>query len=611
MNKIAGFYNSGITLTLNTVEPDSATYYTLDGSIPTLDSYLYTSPLIMGDLSGEPASISTIFTSSSWSPPTGEVGQINVILARSFSNGIPSSRSFSKTYMIGNEITENYDGFPIVSIQTDSLNLFDFDTGIYVQGVHYDPGSSQWTGNYFQKGIEWERDVHIEFFENGQLEWSQGVGMRIHGGKTRNAPQKSLRLYARGEKGAEKFRHRMFETKEKTVFDKFILRAHFSCWNKTMIKDALTGYIGRNLDFETQQAQPVIVFSNGEYWGIQTFREYFDADFIEEEYDADKDSVDILLHGSGTHPNYNENWGIVEGDNAHYLAMLDFIENNDLSDPFNYQYITTQLDISSMIDYYCTEIYFNNRDWPSNNHKVWRGGEDSKWRSMLYDFDSGWGYTSVATNTLLYASHPTGSTIYNTPYTTFLFRNLLLSEEFNQQFISRYACLMNTTFREDSVEMAIDRFVDAYDPGVAQHADRWHTPASHSDWSNRVYSKLYSFNANRRQYAIDHVSLQFGIDFDPDDYDCNSIVTEENEVEIAARKLMVYPNPSNSNVWVDFLYASNNAELIVVDVTGRVIVRQKYEFHRYLNVDSWQEGIYMAIIEDDNETTFKKFIVVH
>ncbi|MDB4656097.1 CotH kinase family protein [Flavobacteriales bacterium] len=602
-----GYYQSDFLLELESVVGHEIRY-TLDGSIPDANSALYASAIPITDLAASASPLSAISTSLIWDPPTGTFPKLNVVRARSFQNGQPTSQIFSKTYMIDDEVGDYLLDYPIVSIITDSLNLFDYDTGIYVPGANFVSGNSTWTGNFFQKGVEWERESHVEFFEDENLTWSQNFGLRIHGGKSRNAPQKSLRMYARDELGAAKFNHQLFETKDKTVYDKFIMRSHFGCWNKTMIKDALTGYIARNLDFDSQHAKPAIVFINGEYWGIHTIRDYYDSNYIEEEYDVDKEDVNILLHGAGTIPNFPPDYGAVEGSLDDYAALMDFIENNPLSNAGNYQYVTTEIDVSSMIDYFCTAIYFNHRDWPTNNHKVWRGEEDSKWRWLLYDFDSGWGYSSVANNSILYAAHPTGSTIYNPPYAAFLFRSMLESPQFEADLIQRYACLMNNEFSEDTVANAIDYFEEMYDPNAEQHIRRWHNPTTYSSWQSNINSKLRNFNNLRRSYAIGHVSDWFDIDFDPDDYDCNSVVTDVAEVE-GSKDVRLYPNPASDFVWIDWDEASENATVSVIDITGKQVLSEPYAFHQKIDTWNLNSGIYMVVLQDQKSRVTKKFIV--
>ena len=44
--------------------------------------------------------------------------------------------------------------------------------------------------------------------------------------------------------------------------------------------------------------------------------------------------------------------------------MIDFVENNDLSNPENYLIVEEQVDIENFIDYYIIQIYVGNTDWP-------------------------------------------------------------------------------------------------------------------------------------------------------------------------------------------------------------------------------------------------------
>lgn len=602
----SGHYAETIDLSVASVQ-GNAVRYTLDGSQPTATSLIFEETLAFGADNAPPSSIAHISTSMSWNDPSAEVMRVHTIRAQAYDDDVPVSRVYSKTYLVGAEVIERYGMYPIVSIQMDHGSLFNHDTGIYVPGAHFNVSNMDWTGNYFMRGIDWERDAHIEYFDEGQLKWAQDIGVRIHGGKTRSQPQKSLRLYARESKGAHKFHYKIFDTRAKTVFDKFILRAHFGCWNRTMIKDGLSGYTARDLDFDSQHSAPAIIFINGEFWGIQTFRDRLDANFFEEEYSVEKDSVDILLHGSGTHPNNGTDWGIVTGDNADYLALIDFIANNPLSEPENYAHVKTVLDVNSMIEFYCTSIYLNQYDWPSNNHKVWRARGSTKWRWMMYDFDSAWGYRPVGFNLLSYAAHPTGSSIYNTPYTTFLFRELLESEAFRQHFIHRYACLMNEEFTPEALEADIDHFKAMYDPAAVEQIDRWGNVASYSLWNLMIDSKLYDFAAFRRNHAIAHVASYFGIDFDPDDYDCDvqwgDSDDEEEEVLVEGYErtepaLHVYPNPSETLVWVDLEGCSQSAHIQVFDMTGSIVFNDRYRFHQQVDLSHLHAGMYLVIVHD-------------
>jgi len=155
-----GMYNSPIAVGLSTTTPGSVIRYTLDGSVPTETSSLYSSPLSMVSLIGTTNNLSTIVTSDcdgygAWQPPAGEVFKANILRARVFKNGEIPSKTVSRTYFIDPSMTTRY-SMPVVSLITESDNLFDNETGIYVPG--YDE-------NYYHRGAEWERDVHVEFID--------------------------------------------------------------------------------------------------------------------------------------------------------------------------------------------------------------------------------------------------------------------------------------------------------------------------------------------------------------------------------------------------------------------------------------------------------------
>ncbi len=146
--------------------------------------------------------------------------------------------------------------------------------------------------------------AHIEFFEtNGSKEIDQNVGIRISGGWSTKNICKSLVIYAR-EKYDEKdsINYDIFngETKNKDnneVLDKFKslkLRNSWQDFNHTMFKDAFLQSLIDDIGVDTQGYRPVIVFINGEYWGIHNVRECLDEYYLENNYDIDSEDVTIV-----------------------------------------------------------------------------------------------------------------------------------------------------------------------------------------------------------------------------------------------------------------------------------------------------------------------------
>ena len=581
--------------------------YTLDGSVPTAESTLYEGPLTFGDATGSEVQFSNINTSYYWDPPDGEVIQLNNVRAMSFVDDIATSAVFSKSYAVGEEVSELFAQYPVFSFQVDGDSLFDEERGIHVPGVNFDPSNVQWSGNFYMRGEEWERDIHVEYFENSDPVWAQDVGVRIHGGKTRNAPQKSFRLYARNELGAGEFYHKFFDTKDKSVFDKLLLRCVFGCWNETAIKDEVSAFAVKDLDFDSQHSRPCVLFINGEYWGMFSIRDYYDSQYIEEEYGVEDDSVTVMAHASGYRPDVPSDWGLYEGDNSHYIALMDFMENADMTVEENYAYISNRMDMSSMIDYYLTQIYFANRDWPAGNHKVWRGDGDMKWRWLLFDMDSGWGYQGPAAQALVKVTATNSSAYYNPPWSTFLLRKLLESPLFEYAFKERYACLMKNEFAAENLQLAIDRFVDIYTPGMPRNIDRWHNNTNMSEWNSRVDVKLRDFADQRRDHAIANIAEYFGEAYDIENYDCDGIVTSTEEVERNAPAMIVYPNPSSGEIWIDS-YELTDGTIRIFDSMGRLVYESNYHFHYRADIENLSNGVYIAWIEGEGKRYSQQFV---
>src|SRR5699024_1545438 len=138
---------------------------------------------------------------------------------------------------------------------------------------------------------------------DGKLELSQNAGLRIHGGTSRGASQKSLRLYAKSEYDNEdSFNYEFFndlKTKNSnqnmTSFKRLLLRNSGNDRTQTMFNDGLIQNLISTLNtVDTQAYQPSIVFINGEYYGIQNIRERMDEYYLADHYGLKLDEVAIL-----------------------------------------------------------------------------------------------------------------------------------------------------------------------------------------------------------------------------------------------------------------------------------------------------------------------------
>lgn len=547
----SGFYNNSFALSITHPDPEVTILYTLDGSEPKSENLsgktyfyknqyrefpgdsdgtllqtaystlYYSQPFEIKDRSNEPDKIAKISTTFNFYPyyiPQEPVSKSTVVRAIALKNG-SVSKTVTKNYFISSTISS----LPVVSINVDEDLLFDYEKGIHVAGKDFDdwrdanPNSSSVfsNANYARSGDAWEMKANFSLYKNGLEEFSQDVGIRIHGGFTRVYPNKSLRIYARSEYGNGSLDYPFFSDLNYNSYKTLILRNSGNDVNSTYFRDAFIQRTVAHLNLDTQAYQPTITFINGEYWGMLNMRERYDKHYFKRIYNISESELDFL----------ENNALIQEGDNSHYMGILAFLENNDLSNDDNYNYITTQLDPENFTDFFITNIYARNTDWPHNNIEFWRKktdiydpeapfGLDGRWRWILKDTDFGFGNdggpASYEHDTLAFATATGGNSDTNPEWSTFVFRKLLENNTFKTKFINRFADLMNTAFLPERVTGIISEMKTEIENDILKHGQRWKSINSLSEWNNNI-DVMIGFANQRFRYQRIHIREKFGL----------------------------------------------------------------------------------------------------
>lgn len=574
LSRQGGFYDEAFYLQA-TSPPGTILRYTLDGSEPGEEDALWPDSLLISTRqSGEPL-ISLIPTNPldvpntgfQWIPPRVTPALATVVRIRAFRDNTLPSPVITHTYFIGfseggehgypHSTVSNHHPtvtypltlapypLPVVSLVTDSLHLFDHETGIYIPGKRYEQGHFRppWGSpfaNYFYRGDEWERPASFEFFEPGfGRVMAQDIGIRIHGGMSRALPMKSLRLYARSEYGTNRFDYPFFchpdahplydDTKCASTgeypsewshppYNRLILRNSGQDFHRysTLFRDAMIQGLVSQLDLDTQSYRPVIVFINGEYWGIMNLRERYDRHYLSRTYQIESDRIDYLT-------GYMR---VIDGSNTHFRDYYRYLqEHRDVMDQsVHYDSVRTMLDTDNFIDYNITNIYVNNRDWPANNREYFRyqtaydpeasPGRDGRWRYLLIDTDYSFGqrnrFDDTYYNMLRIATDATGSAGNNPAWSTLELRVLLENPSFRHDFITRFADYLNTVFSPAHVKPHIRHYEKLLEPVIADHIDRWNYPPSTTAWRSHINVMRY-FAENRpgviRKQLMEHFDL--------------------------------------------------------------------------------------------------------
>ncbi|RQW04897.1 T9SS C-terminal target domain-containing protein, partial [candidate division KSB1 bacterium] len=462
-----GFYNQSFQLILSASSPHAAIYFTLDGSPASTKSNRYQSPIL--------------------------INKTTVIRAKQIvANALPG-KTITHTYFVNEKIT-----LPVVSLTTDPPNLWDPDSGIYVLGKNYETNVPHFGANFWQ---DWERPVHIEFFEpDGEMGFSLDAGMKVFGGWSRDFPQKSLAIYARSRYGAGSIDYQVFPDKPITKFEAIVLRNSGNDWQSTLFRDGMMQSLIKETELDFQAYRPAVVFLNGEYWGILNIREKVNEHFLAANRDVDPDSFDLLE---------NDGW-IIHGDNSHFRAMLHYINTRNMQLAQSLQTIESMMDVDNFFDYQIAQIYFDNTDWPGNNIKFWRPRTlQGRWKWILFDTDFGfglWDASAYRNNTLEFATADNGPDWPNPPWSTFLLRKLLENSQFKNDFINRFADLMNTTFQPKRVNQWIDECSKLLSPEIQRHQAKWR--GSVYNWHQNI-RVLKQFGNFRPAYLKAHFINKF------------------------------------------------------------------------------------------------------
>ena len=471
-----GFYASAMNVAIDPNEDGYPIYFTTDGS--------------------EPSSSSTLYEDSI------EIYQTTVLRASVIHLSCLSSQISTSTFLI-----EENNNLPIISLSTNPDNFFDWDSGIYAMGPNASSNYPYFGANFWE---DWERPIHVEFFEtDGYLGFSQDAGVKIFGGWSRGQDQKSLAIFARAGYGSKKINYQIFPDKDIDEFSSIVLRNSGNDWysgdnwsTNTMLRDGMMTGLMQDTGIEYQEYRPAVVYINGQYWGIHNIREKVNEEFLAANNPGvDPDELDQL----------EANAGIIEGDNQHYLDMINFIENNNLGEQGNYETVKDLIDIDNFIDYNVAQIFYGNTDWPGNNIKFWRPyTADGKWRWILYDTDFGFGLVDwVGHNTLEFALEENGPVWPNPPWSTFLLRNLMVNSEFKIKFINHFCYFLNTRFKASNVSMHISQVVNHISPEMPNHISRW--GGSFYEWSNQHMGTVQNFGAQRDGYVFSHLEDRFNL----------------------------------------------------------------------------------------------------
>ena len=533
-----GFYENVFALQLSRTNPQNHIRYTTNGNCPTAQSPRYEGAMT---LNASMFSKSNIYTIVNTIPSTfylpSDVERAIVIRAAVFDqNDSCVSHVVTNSYFI-RSLGCDFHGLPVMSIVADSLALFDYETGIFVPGINYDPADSTHTGNFKMRGDEWERPINLEFYEPDNTGINQMCGVRTHGNASRWFQQKGMKLFARESYGKKHFLFRFFKDSPIVKFKNFCLHPYrCSNWLQMGGTDYLSQRLARELNIDALAVRQTVVFINGEYWGIYTLEESADEHYLKEHYNANLDSIAIVKY-----------WGVPNyGDITEWRSFYSFMSRADLTQPEDSAYAFTHMDVPCFIDYMLLETFTANLDWPRNNVKIEQLAPGRPFRMMFYDGDGC--FSRVEYQALDYALHQEGNSI--------VMSRFLENKEFRFQFCKRYNELKETYFSYDYMKSLLEEYRQLMEGEVESQYNRFHFPWSMNRWYTDM-EKADEFLSQRYQYFDEELRDYLDIE------------------ELAPARVSCYPNPFLNEVYISMESEHDGLESIVIyDVTGKCVFMQ-------------------------------------
>jgi len=505
----SGFYPDQVQIDFPNFQPGDTIRYTIDGSWVTDSSAIF---------NGEPLISDTTI----------------VLKAQVYKHGYLPGKTLTNTYLIGYTST-----LPVMSVSLNPYDLWDWEEGIYVLGPNASTTYPYFGANYW---MDWEKRSHIEYFDNGQFPaFELDADLMIHGGFSRVFPMKSLRVLTDRKYFEHEINYQLFKDKDIYTFQKFVLRNSGQDFNVTHFRDALMQkVVQKNTSIDIQDYQPVVVFLNGQYWGIHNMTEKVDRYYVNGNFGVHEDSTNVL----------RDNIIIVEGDYYHYAIMIDFVKNVPSVDSAAYDSISKMVNMRNYTDYFIAQMYYVNPEFPRHNTKYWRSDADtSRWRYIMTDLDFGMGLYSNASADELYRVLHTNIQWSDNHW---ILRRILEFGEYKRYFINRSADMFNTMLLTQNVVNAIYQFKERLWDEMQVHMPRW--GSSVAAWESNV-NVMLNFALARMDYVwqdyinefdlIKTVTVSLGIDsvhhgtikintIIPDSLPWQGIYFDGNPVEITA-----------------------------------------------------------------------------
>lgn len=345
-----------------------------------------------------------------------------------------------------------------------------------------------------------ERKAEISYYEaDGQLGVTFPAGIKAKGQGTIGYAQKSFSVSLRGGYGRSSVTYPFFRDCEFKTFSALVLRNSGQDFSTARMRDSLFSKIMKGMNLDYAETRPVVVYFNGQYWGLYDLNEELNAKYLETHYGVDPDAVDFI----------KRNETELKGSNKGYLAARRFAQGKDLSDDVLFRQFSEMVDVAYCTDYIIAQTYIINSDM--FNQKFWHSQDGTvKWRPVFYDLDWGFNEDSSAKRSLFAAYFSVeGIPSRNGSLTNLdVFVGLKKNAAWREMFIERYVELLCGQLSSERTLAVFETMLAEMEPEMERHIARWGHPSSMKSWKEHV-QKLREKLEARPEYALKNLQDYF------------------------------------------------------------------------------------------------------
>ncbi|MBN2410557.1 carbohydrate-binding protein [candidate division KSB1 bacterium] len=609
-----GFYNESFNLSVSTDISNSQIKYTLDGSDP------LTSPTATAGTS--PVTIKIDPNSTAGRARTPAV-MVRAVVTQ---NGVQATEVVSHTFIfLNNVLTQTWPGgdwpngnvndqefyydmssnvvndsrykndminalksLPSFSLVTDNKNLFDRDTGIYVNALYH--------------GVDWERPVSVELITpDSDSGFQINAGLRIRGGWSRHGinPKHAFRLFFREEEyGQAKLKYPLFGNEGVDEFDKMDLRTSQNySWSyqgydyghlNTMTRDVFSRDVQREMGHPYTRSRYYHLYLNGMYWGLFQTQERPEAAFAASYMGGNREDYDVVKinitddFGPGSYE--------VEATDGNLEAWEDIYNMCNTGFSSNSQYFQIQgrkadgtkdpasrvlVDIDNLIDYMLIIFYTGNFDAPCSK---FRSNKEPNNFYTIYDRNGTDGFKFFAhdaEHTLIHENiWPSDGIDENRVNIAELEWNMRMNvdrfEHFHPQWL-HYKLSSNAEYRmafadhtykqffndgvltPDNTVKLFDKRIKEIDMAIIGESARWGEAkispprTKHDDWLPLINTLRNDYFPERTDIVLDQL-IDAGLfpDINPPEVYHQSTEIKQSALNISPGYVLTLKNPNNS-----------------------------------------------------------------